>query len=426
MDRPERWLVVSYLANVEGMTASYHVDDRLRHLQAAGVEVEVITGVCGPRPAGWGGRWRRVLSPDPSGLRYEIRHVAGRWPRPWGVLAKGLLTAVLLPFYVLEKCLANLESSYCWWVPAALVGLRRTRRRRPDVIYSTGGPLASHRAAAAIARRRGIPWIAEIRDPLPYNAPLRGWLHRRVVTRLEGLIHARATGVVYVTRTACERALARTKSRAACTAICPGGEALEGGGEHDPRRLRLVHAGSLGGSRHPGVLLEALARLAGRRPDVREGLRLTLLGEMDHQTRAKVASFPYPEMVEAVEKRPRQAARALVAGADAALVIQNLAPVSEETIPSKTYDYLVSGKPVVALLFRNQELTAMLREGGHTVAAADDAAAIEAALEEVFTRAASGQLTAAPDPRYTRARAAEELLAWCRQVCARTEEEVYV
>ncbi len=50
----ERWFVVSYLGHVEGMTASYHVDDRVRCLREAGMEVEVVTSVCGTRPVGWG------------------------------------------------------------------------------------------------------------------------------------------------------------------------------------------------------------------------------------------------------------------------------------------------------------------------------------------------------------------------------------
>ena len=303
-----------------------------------------------------------------------------------------------------------------------MVGAGRVRgktlhpRARPDVIYSTGGPLASHRAAAAIAGRYGITWIAEIRDPLPYNIPLRGGLHRRLVPWLEHLIHNRVAGVVYVTRTACERAKMRTAGRAPCTAIYPGGEPLEADACSASTHMRLVHAGSLGGTRNPGVLLQALAEAVTERPSLRDGLRLTLLGEMEEAGRRQVAAFAYPEMVQVIEKRPRVEAQAMVAEADVLLVLQNLEPVSEETIPSKVYDYLVSGKPVLALLFGNTELAAMLSEAGHEAVAATDAGAVAQSLLHLHDLWAAGRLTSRPDLRHTRAGATAELVAWARSL----------
>lgn len=413
----ERWLVISYWANCEGITPSYHVDDRLPYLEAAGIEVEVIASVCGPRPPGWGGRWHRVPSFSPSGFRFELRHFAGSWPAP----LKAALTLLIFPWYAVEKLLVNLESAFWWWVSGGVVGLRVTRRRHFDLIYSSGGALCGHLAAAWVARRRGIPWVAEIRDPLSYEAEHRGWLNRRVVTWAERMIHRRATGVVYLTKTACARAQQRVGGRAACTAIYAGGEAVgarRGGGGP---ALRLLHAGSLAGTRNPGALLRALEELAARRPEWRAQLRVILLGSMDEGSRRQVEAFAYPEMVEVIPKRPRAEALELVAEAEVLLVIQNTEPLSAETIPSKVYDYLISGRPILGLLYRNPELAEMLQAAGHRAVEISDLGAIARALEELYAAWEEGELAAAPEIRYTRAGATAEFVAWARELAGKRE-----
>ncbi len=105
-----------------------------------------------------------------------------------------------------------------------------------------------------------------------------------------------------------------------------------------------------------------------------------------------------------------------MAAADVLLVLQNLEPVSEETIPSKVYDYLVSGKPVLALLFGNEELAEMLSEAGHAAVAATDAAGVSQSLLHLHESWAAGRLTSRPDLRYTRAGATAELVAWARSL----------
>lgn len=418
---PERWLIISYWANCAGITPSFHVDDRLPHLARAGVEMEVITGVCGPRPRGWGSRWHRVPSLSPSGIRFEMRHVARRMPPPWGKVAKAATNVVVMPFYLLEKLLFRVDSTFWWWVPAGLLGAYWSARRQPDLIYSTGGSVSGHLAAALIAAVRRVPWIAEIRDPLPSQVLGRGVLYAKVLAAAERLIHRRATGVVYVTQTARERAEARVGGT--CTTIYAGAEPpATMGAPARGVRLRLVHAGSLGGTRSPDTVLAALARLAGRRPEVRGHMQVVFMGSMDAPSRHGIDQFPHPGMVQAIGKLPREMARDLAEQADAVLLIQNQEEEWGGTIPAKTYEYLVAGRPIVGLLYRNPELAALLQKAGQWAVPTDDIAAIESALEDLYGQWESGRLTAKPYCRYTRAGAAAELVSWSRRLRGMAEE----
>ena len=95
--------------------------------------------------------------------------------------------------------------------------------------------------------------------------------------------------------------------------------------------------------------------------------------------------------------------------ADALLLIQNTEDFSVETIPSKTYEYLHSGRPVLGLVHRNPELAGILAGAGREAAeAADPAAVAEAALRLVRAREA-GPPSFPPSP-YTVDAAVEALV----------------
>jgi len=332
-------------------------------------------------------------------------------------VVKVLLTLPVLPLYAVEKWVLNVESTFWWWVSAAIGGLWWTRRRRPHVIYSTGGPINAHAAAAVIAWVRRVPWIAEIQDPLIYQGIGRGVLVDRLLRRFERLIHARADGVVYVTETARARAVRRAGRGAECITIYPGGERSIGARRRvTGQEMRVAHIGTLSGSRNPSALLDALARLAARRPEVRRKARLWLVGAMDKPSRENVRRFPFPEMLEAPGKVSRREALDLMAGCDLLLVIQNRDRVSEETIPSKTYEYLASGRAVLALVHRNRELAGLVRAAGHPAVEGDDVEAVTQALEDCYDRWLGNTLGGRSCEKYSPARAAGQLIAWSRSL----------
>ena len=53
-------------------------------------------------------------------------------------------------------------------------------------------------------------------------------------------------------------------------------------------------------------------------------------------------------------------------------LVQNVDPIAAEAIPFKSYEYLLAGPPIFALLHRNPELAGLLRERGHVAVESDD------------------------------------------------------
>jgi len=307
-----------------------------------------------------------------------------------------LLLLPLLPVYLLEKMIANLDSQWSWFPLAAARGIALCRENRPDLIYSTGGPASAHVAAGIVAARTGIPWIAEIQDPLVHGDWERGAVARKAYSFAERYVCARASRVVFVTREAMTRAAGRTALGDRGRFIYPGASSVPTGVRPEKgRRIRFVHLGSFGGSRNPGVLLEAAARLLRDRPELADSIRLEFYGSSDSTSGRIIREFPWKDVVVIHGRVSRMASLDAMQAADVLLLIQNVADYSAETIPSKVYEYLMARRPILALAHRNLELSAMLESLGHVCVEADDPASVRSAIETFFGERDRGAL---PEP----------------------------
>ena len=88
-----------------------------------------------------------------------------------------------------------------------------------------------------------------------------------------------------------------------------------------------------------------------------------------------------------------------------------MADYSAETIPSKVYEYLAAGRPILGLVHRDAELAGMLTGLGHTVAESADAGSVRGAISEIHRRWKAGALENPMGSPYTIASAVDRLIA---------------
>lgn len=383
-----RWLVLSYFSRIDGMACAQHIDDRIPLLRKAGIEPVLLTGPCGER---WDeGRHATARCVAPSGIRFEVRHLF-RKRGLRGPLFKTLgflLLIPLLPFYLLEKLLVDLDSQWSWFPLAARRGYALCREVGPELIYSTGGAASAHIAAGMIAGWTGIPWVAEFQDPLVHGDWNRGRMAFKAFSFAERYICARASRVIFLTEEARRRAAARTSLGDRGRCIYPGAEPPA---ELPPRRrngalLRFTHLGSFGGSRNPVVLLEAARLLLDERPELAGTVRFDFYGNCDANSKRLLREFPREGVVTFHGRVSRSASLAAMREADVLVLIQNVADYSAETIPSKVYEYLVAGRPILGLIHKNPELSGMLHAQGHLAVDAAAPSAVREGISECLTR----------------------------------------
>ena len=264
------------------------------------------------------------------------------------------------------------------------------------------------------------PWALD--EMLVY--PTR--LHRALERRRMGRVLRRAQAVVMNTPEARKRVLGAFGSlSAARVESIPN--AFDPDDFHgDPKRqadgrFRIVHTGSLhtdAGRRHrsrgrlrqllggaePGVdfltrshvfLLEAIARICEREPALAAEIEVHLAGVFTAEDRAVAAGHSFVHLHEFL---PHRETIDLLQSADLLfLPLHDLAPAKRATIvPHKTYEYLGSGRPVLAAVPAGDARDLLESSGLAHLCSPSDVDAMAAAIRDEVERWRAGTPPAAP------------------------------
>jgi glycosyltransferase involved in cell wall biosynthesis len=286
------------------------------------------------------------------------------------------------------------------WAPFARSrALRLNRRERFDCVISSSPPESIHAVGRALARR-GVPWIADLRDAWtfePIRPPFPTALQRRLDERLERRWLGSADAVVCVSRPVADDLRVRFGIEPwlvpngwdpDLVEQDPGGNA---GDILDPERLSLVYTGRFGSyGRDPGPLVRALCELARTDPAVASRLELVVAGPLTEDEAELMRTDVSPARILAAGSLPRDHALALQRAADALLLLAS--PQRSQLLNFKLFEYLATGRPILPLA-AGTEAGRVVEETGGAAVPADDVAAIVGALR----RLVAGELKA-PEP----------------------------
>lgn len=432
----QRWLILAHAFNMDGRAASQTITDKLPHLRAAGIEVVVLSGVSGRQDTEV--EHHQLWPAGPAGLRFELRHVLRRrFSHPLAYrFWMSLASLLLLPGLIVEKLLRPVESSWSWWLSAWLKGRALARRQHFDLIYSTGGAFAAHVAGRALQRSLGLPWLAEVHDPFITPGTTPSTPQQRMQARVEALICQHAQLAVWFT----EQALASAQARhpglgARGRTLIPGIDApFRQWPPYTPGpTFVLGHFGSLSATRTLVPVLQALERLQASHPDVAAHTELHVYGgPLDSVTAAHLAASPVASRLRHFGRLEFDAATGLsgrervlhrMRAADVLVLLHGQEPICEEYIPSKLYEYLWMQRPILATVYRNPQMAALVRGQGHTVVALDtasDAQRTEALADAMLALHARWKSAGLPDSGrpspYTTEAAVQRLLGFVAEV----------
>ena len=378
--RRARWLVLSHAFNMDGRAASQTITDKMPHLAAAGIELVVLSGVLGRRDTVYE---HHMLWPlGPAGIRFEMRHVLRKHlPQAWLYrLVMVLMSLPLLPFMFIEKLFWRIESSWSWWLSAYAVGRWLMFRRTFDLIYSTGGAYAAHIAGAALKRATGVPWMAEVHDPLVVPGTTPSTPQQKKQSQVEGLICGQADLAIWFT----EAALASARKRH--PALGMRGKTMVPG--VDPPKVALqpyrrgahfviAHFGSLAPTRNLVRVVSAVEQVLRMAPELRGVLQVhTYGGPLDalsaqaiERSDAREAFVHFGRLetdpVSGLSGRDQIAQR--MRCAEVLLLLHGTDAICAEYIPSKLFEYLWMQRPILALVHENAQMAAMLSAQNHVV-----------------------------------------------------------
>jgi glycosyltransferase involved in cell wall biosynthesis len=293
-----------------------------------------------------------------------------------------------------------------WCVGAVPTGWRLTRRYRPDVIWSTYPIASAHLIGLFLHRLTGIPWVADLRDPMtdegyPSNPLTRraySWIERQTLARCSVAV-CTTPGAIKTYRTRFpdipeERFALIEKgydeenfAQAAVAAPAPAGGPFV-----------LVHSGVIYPSeRDPEPMFAALASLQaeGKLSAANFQLVLRATGH-DSYLAELIRKHGIEALVTLAPHLPYRDALAEMLSAGGLLILQ--ASNCNHQIPAKLYEYLRAKRPVLALTDPAGDTATALRNAGiDTIAPLDDQAAIAAAIARFVPLAQDGKAPLASD-----------------------------
>jgi glycosyltransferase involved in cell wall biosynthesis len=289
-----------------------------------------------------------------------------------------------------------------WALGAVPTGLRLIWKQRPAVIWSTYPIATAHLIGLCLHRLTGIPWIADLRDPMtdvghPSNAAMRRayrWIEQQTIKHCTRAVCTTPGAIATYTRRFPHIPLSRFAliENAFDEENFAEAERERGAPAAAGRPFTLVHSGVIYPSeRDPVPLFEALAAMLadGRISAQRFQLRLRATGH-DSYLGELIDKFGIGSIVTLAPHCAYREALQEMLGADGLLILQ--ATNCNHQVPAKLYEYLRAGRPILALTDADGDTALTLRRAGvDTIAALDEKNAIISGLERFLALAAAGQ-----------------------------------
>jgi glycosyltransferase involved in cell wall biosynthesis len=260
--------------------------------------------------------------------------------------------------------------AYNGWFPFAFFrGLRIIRKEHINLIYATGNPWTSFVIARCLSAICKIPFVIDFRDPWvlsPYSTTKdRKALKHKIARTIEHWCVLKASYVINVNEviTKIFRKYYKNVDKGKFITITQGfdREDFNMVKLNKNNKFIISHVGTFYRHRTPDRLLEALNHLFNSYPDLKKKIKIKFIGITgsfadesirNNHLEDAVKLIPYCSHKESIED---------MCNSDLLVLIQaNIKGFKAETPTGKLFEYLASGKRIMALVSKKNEAVQVL------------------------------------------------------------------
>jgi glycosyltransferase involved in cell wall biosynthesis len=237
------------------------------------------------------------------------------------------------------------------WYPFAIrKGKQIFNENNIDIIYSTSPFRTAHLIAMSLAKKYRKPWVADFRDP---------WTHfcipKRFITLLKkweefmGKNVLRETEKIIIAWPAIQdNLISQYGDHCQKTVLIHNGFDEQDFQNIIPKTFKkftIIHTGTFYKERSPEALFRAISSLLSKKPVLRNNIQIIFIGRKEPFIKKLIEENNLNDIVLTVPYLPHKECLSYLLGADMLFLntIQNY-------VPGKTFEYLRSGKPILALV----------------------------------------------------------------------------
>ena len=302
-----------------------------------------------------------------------------------------------------------------FWVKPSVAYLREyCLSNQIDTIITTGPPHSLHLIGLALQQQMGLKWVADFRDPwttIGYHKALKllPWAQRKH-KRLEQQV-LQAADAIIVTSATTKTEFEALTSRP-IEVITNGYDIATEPSLQLDAKFSLAHIGSLLSARNPIVLWEALAELLQELPDLAQHLQLNFIGTTSQEVKDALAHYGLTKYMQDFGYVSHQEAVRFQKESQVLLLIEIDSPDTKLILPGKLFEYMVSGRPILAMGPAGSDFASIITE---TQTGAfftyNQKAAVKAFIHSCYSNYLAGNLKVSPQgiEKYARKNVTKQL-----------------
>lgn len=286
----------------------------------------------------------------------------------------------------------------CWWVKPSVKYLKKYLKAHPvDALISTGPPHSMHLIALKLKKALNIPWIADFRDPwteIDFYDELRlSRIADRKHHRLERQVLTQADKVVTVSW---NWAKGLERLGASKAYVIQNGYDWDSDTTPQPSlstEFSITYLGIIGAARNAPALWQALSALKETEPDFHKNLKINLIGQVDQSVIRDLQKNGLTENTIIKPPVPHHEVQQIQSTSQLLLLLVNNAPNAKGILTGKLYEYLASGRPILAVGPEDGDAARVLKETqAGVIVGFEDQKKMEEVIKELYHKYLNGGL----------------------------------
>jgi glycosyltransferase involved in cell wall biosynthesis len=253
----------------------------------------------------------------------------------------------------LRRSLIFPDDSTRWWLKASASAFTLVEQNRIGAIFSSGDPLVNHMVAYLVSRLKNIPWVADFRDEWAVNPEMvRSEFQEKMCKKVEQAIFKQARLITSVTQPVVDMLIGKAPPFKEKFHLIPNGYDADEVSKApevvtESNRFVITYTGNLTAYANFDALLKAIKMLISLNLIPMNRILVQLVGDCEYYKYGDWLGLA--DVVKRIPHRSHPETLALQRNSSLLLMI-NTEPSGKYAFSVKLYEYMVSSRPILALV----------------------------------------------------------------------------
>lgn len=290
------------------------------------------------------------------------------------------------------------------WLPFGIyAGVKLIEENNIDIIYSSGPPWTTHLIGYLLKKITKRKWIVDFRDPwtqdLLYVEKEYTTIRKRIERFLEKKILYLGDRIICISQTMRINLVNKyPRIKEKTTIITNGFDEDDFRADASVYNLGqsfiISHIGTLYHKRNPENFLRAIAKMINSSVEIKKRLKVRFIGIIEDREEyvRLIAKYGLNEVVETINYVSRQEALKYLLTSTALLLLIGSQKSSQYILTGKIFEYLGSGKPILALVPEGGEAANLIKMTNSGIVVNPDCVEeIKTAVQKLYSMHLDGQ-----------------------------------